>query len=274
MKDEKGNNEIPVSQSESINPWDGIPVELRILCQLEYTYNDREGMCVEPMLNFLLAHMNDCDDPSKGVTPYDVIYWIDTGIDFCLFPVFSYEYFWLNNSDKILSLLKRSERLIMKSDPQVLENCTKLNENEFYKPALAVLSQKLDVYFAVCYAFRKEWDLFDEKCEALFEATKRNIKALLSLKDCVRIISEIHGFEFRFPGEEPWEPLMWICDECIIDIDLIHILIPYCELYVDYLQELSSDNEYAVEQLRNYAEISLRDLYEMLELLLDDEDDI
>ena len=85
-------------QIGSYKPWDGVPTELRILCCLEYVYNSSEGMCVLPVLKYLTSHMYDCDDPSTAVSAYDIVYWIDTGIDNCLFPIEVYEPYWIKYS--------------------------------------------------------------------------------------------------------------------------------------------------------------------------------
>ena len=68
-------------------------------------------------MKYLLDHMNDCDTYIMETSPYEVLRWIDTAVEMCLFPLEHHEDDWKENKIDIHRVLNRAEELLQRVAP-------------------------------------------------------------------------------------------------------------------------------------------------------------
>ena len=160
--------------------------------------------------------MNECDSYNFGITPYDVIRWIDTAVEMCFFPLEWHENDWIENIEDIRKVLARSEELLLKVAPADYKEGHRTSYDSQHEFSVIEYIQKLDVYFCVLYMFTGEWQkLQDRLDQQLILETERNVRDMLCSEHAAEYAAMDDWAEFHYPGTDGWEPINWLCRESI-----------------------------------------------------------
>lgn len=236
--------------------WSGFPEELKLLIQAEdFDYDDSYAASV---INWLLMHIIDNNSHTYKASPYDIIRWIDTSIEMCLFPVESHHDTWDYKNVKIRKLLDKSEELI--KGIALSDYKSGLSTNKGFKSGIVEFSQKLDVYYCFLYAFNNDFKKLQDRLGRLLADTEQNVKHLLSFENAYDLAKDSDDEEeYHYVGMDSWEPLNWLCKEYFPGGPAKRFLIKTYELYALYLFRLKDSSD-ACRFLREKAESRLREL--------------
>ncbi len=260
--------------------WKGIPDELRRMClsNVNYSENPSEFSAVA---EYLLGQLYICDSFLYGVTPYDVIRWIDRSFELCLFPLETNEDEWIKNWNAIEKILNRSEELIRRYAPTNYSTGYRTPEDRLHYYSIIEYSQKLDVFYSCLYMIMQDYDKYKERLKRVLESTQRNVKYLISLDDAENYVGEVDWAEDHYVGTDTFEPLIWIGREYIPAKEALSIYVEILKKYTVYLKELekTAPNATALSILRSNARSRLNYtcgliLYEIEESLYLGGDDI
>lgn len=164
--------------------WKGIPEELKLMCLAEVRGTGH--YCTRPVLKYLLDHMNECDTYIFGTMPYEVIRWIDTAVEMCLFPLEQHEKDWTESLEDIRQVLYRSEELLKRVAPADYREGYRTSYDNRYECNVIEYAQKLDVYFCVLYMFSEKWDKLQERLKLLLTDTEQNVRHKGGDQTCCR----------------------------------------------------------------------------------------
>lgn len=251
--------------------WKGCPEELRLMCQAELL--SREQYCTKPVIKYLIDHIYECDTFMTGVTVYDVIHWIDRGMETCLFPLELYYKEWIENIEDIRTILNRSEELLRRIAPEDLDESYRLTYDDLIGTCIVEYAQKLDVYFSILYMFTEEWENLQDSLNNLLLDTERNIKSMIFYDDCEKFVScDDWAEDYHYTGTEKWEPINWIYKECIPCEKAIKLYGKVYEQYTLFLNDLNNSlKSKACEHLCIKAENRLMKLCDFILTEIDDE---
>ena len=252
------------------NYWKNFPEELRLMCLAEVRGTGH--YCTVPVLRCLADHMNECDSFIFGTTPYDVIRWIDTAVEMCLFPLEQHEDDWIANTEDIRKVLARSEELLLKIAPADYREGYRTPDDSCHEFNIIEYAQKLDVYFSILYMFTEEWERLRDRLEQLLSDTEQNVRHMLSYEDAEKYAAWDDWAEFHYVGTDTWEPLNWLCREFLPSGGARKLFAQVYEKYAFFLNELheSSRHSKALSHLITNAEKRLKDI---CALLLDEVED-
>ncbi len=250
--------------------WKGIPEELKLMCIAEI--RGSEHYCTRSIIRYLLDNMNRCDSIINCVTPYDIIRWIDTAFETCLFPLEHYEDIWIECAKDIEQILHRSDELIKRMAPDDYKAGYRVPYDVRHEHDIIPYAQRLEVYFSVLYMYEEKWDELEEHLNYLLSYTEQNVRCMLSCKDAEIFASMEDWAEDHYIGIESWEPINWLCKEFIPAGNALRILAITYEEYVAYLEKMDifRGGEAALEHLKTNAERRLRAL---CDAILDEIDD-
>ena len=251
--------------SYKTNQWKNFPEELKLMCLAEVRGTGH--YCTAPVLKCLIDHMNECDSYIFGITPYDVIRWIDTAVEMCLFPLEWHEKDWIANTEDIQKVLDRSEELLLKVAPADYKEGHRTLYDSRHEVSVIEYIQRLDVYFCVLYMFTGEWQkLKDRLDQQLLPETERNVRYMLCSENAEEYAEMDDWTEFHYPGTDGWEPINWLCREFIPHGNARKIFAQSYEKYVMFLNGLDKDERHdnALSHLIANAEKRLRDTCTMI----------
>lgn len=218
------------------NYWKNFPEELRLMCLAEV--HGTGHYCTVPILKYLIDHMYDCDTFIMNTMPYDVIRWIDTAAEMCLFPLEQHEDDWIANAADIRKVLERSEELVIKVAPADYREGHRIPQDSRHGFSIIDYAQKLDVYFSVLHMYTEEWVELKSRLELLLQDTEQNVCHMLSCEDADKYAVEDAWAEFHYPGTDAWEPLNWLCREFIPGGRARKIFTQVYEKYAIFLHKL------------------------------------
>lgn len=247
--------------------WKGIPEELKLMCLAEVRGTGH--YCTRPVLKYLLDHMNECDTYVFGTMPYEVIRWIDTAVEMCLFPLEQHEKDWTESLEDIRQVLYRSEELLKRVAPADYREGYRTSYDNRYECNVIEYAQKLDVYFCVLYMFSEEWDKLQERLKLLLTDTEQNVRHMLSDKDAEKYAAWDDWAEYHYAGTDVWEPINWLCREFLPGGNARKLFARTYQEYATYLADLekSYGHSAALMHLRTNAE---RRLKHICDLILDE----
>ena len=223
------------------NYWDGVPEELRLLCDFESSFNDVKHECVAPALNYLCSHSEDCYDESSGVTVRDYLHWLEVGFDHCLFPLEIYGDDWAMNAVLINEILSKAEQMMIKENPNIYNESLVKPEADLPDSDLYEISQKITLYYCVYFSALERWGELKEKLNLLLEATKRNMRALLNRRDKLNPRAHNELFKYYYLLDKAYEPLFWLYYHDLPNFQSREYLAETYEKYAVFLEELSDD---------------------------------
>ena len=244
--------------------WKGIPDELRFMCLAEVRGTGH--YCTEPILRFLSDHMYDCDSFIFGATPYDVIRWIDTAVEMCLFPLEWHEDDWIKHKKVIRMVLERFEVLLQKVAPADYKEGYRTSYNSRHGISIVEYAQKLNVYFSVLYMYTEEWEKLRERLNQLLISTENNVRHMLSYEEAEEYASMDDWAEFHYIGTDMWEPLNWLYRETLPFGNARKLFEKTYEAYVAFLEDLEKGEHLseACSRLRVKAEERLGHIHSRL----------
>ncbi len=218
------------------NYWGNFPEELRLMCFAEV--RGRKGYCTTSVLKYLIAHMDDCDTYIFETTPYDVIHWIDTAVEMCLFPLEQYEEEWIARKDYIGQVLGRAEELLNRVAPMDYKDGYRTMHEGSHTIGIIEYAQKLNVYFCILYMYTEEWQKLQGRLNQLLAYTEQNVRHMLSCENAEEYASCDDWAEFHYAGTDAWEPLNWLCRESIPSGRARQFFADVYEKYVLFLHKL------------------------------------
>lgn len=259
-----------MKKKQKSNYWKGFPEELRLMCLAEV--RGCGHYCTKPILKYLLDHMNDCDTYIMETSPYEVLRWIDTAVEMCLFPLEQHVEDWIENKIDIHRVLNRAEELLQKVAPADYKEGHRTSHCSQYSISIIEYAQKLNVYFSVLYMFTEEWKSLQNKLDQLLSDTEHNVRHMLSCEDTEKYAFEDDWAEFHYPGTDSWEPLNWLCKEFIPGGNARKLFAQTYEKYALFLEKLGESNRHSIActHLHSNAERRLRDI---CNLILDEVED-
>ena len=237
--------------------WENIPEEFQYMC-LTQSRRDRP-YCTEPIIQWVLDHMGDCDRYVTGFTPYDVIRWIDIAIDRCLFPVNECEETWLKYRKEIAVILNRAEELLLRVAPADFKTSIvspKDDHEDLGKFSIIAFAQRLNVYFSLLFMYTEEWGKLSKQLNEVLDDTERNLSHLLTQDDADTSASLIAIVELPFTGTNAWEPIGGLIKDHIPSGRASELFARTYEQYVLFLNNLdrTSLNQEACDILCANAE--------------------
>ena len=258
--------------------WEGVPDELKslILADCRGCPGCGEYHSSKPIIDYLTAHMNDCDSIRYGVTPFDVLRWIDIGIE-ALFPLAFHAEDWVNCHDEILAILTHAEELLEKHAPGDYKSGFRRPEDCERKTDIIGFSQKLNVYYCALFSFTEEAKLLQERLECALFDTSINVFNLLKHEDAEKLATEDDWAELHYPGTDAWEPLTWLARESLPSKTARREIVKYFEKYaIDlYTWRSYQSPSKACAHLHNKAEKRLIELCkEIIEEIEEEEEDM
>lgn len=253
-----------MNKKASRNYWKGIPEELKLMCLAEVRGTGH--YCTRPVIKYLLDHMDYCDSYIFGTTTYEVIQWIDTAVEMCLFPLEQHDAIWIENLTDIQKILYRSEELLKKIAPADYREGCRTSYDHRYKFNIIEYAQKLDVYFCVLHMFAEEWDRLQERLKLLLADTEQNVRHMLSDKDAEKYAAWDDWAEYHYAGTDAWEPINWLCREFLPGGNARKLFARSYQEYAIYLVELENSRERsaALTHLRTNAENRLKHICDLI----------
>lgn len=252
--------------------WKGFPEELRLLCLAEVRGSGH--YCTKPALCCLMDHMYKCDSFIYEATAYDVIYWIDTTIEMCLFPIEQHEDDWRENLTSIQMIIDRFDELLRRIAPTDYRQGYIISFGSRYRPSIIEYAQKLEVYYSVLYMFTEEWEKLQRHLTLLLMDTERNVENMLLYEEAEKYASWGDWADYHYPGTDLWEPLNWLYRESIPAGKASRLYAKTYEKYVLFLNKYKSfpaQNDKAWEHLRINAESKLKRICDMVLDEIEDE---
>ena len=213
--------------------WEGIPVELRLLCNLESEYNDVPHQLVTPVMHYLYEHTRNYISSESGTKREDLLHWIEAGFDKCLFPLKIHCEDWERNGRYVCEILGSAEKMLLDEDSDIFMESTVRPEAEGREAFLNRFSQKLNAYYCIHYSTCCQHEEMQDRMEMLFEDTKRNVINLLNYKD--KSADWITG---EFKTDKAYEPLIFLCYEKAPDYPSVETLTYIYERYAVFIDGL------------------------------------
>ena len=213
--------------------WEGVPVELRVLCNLESEYNDVPHQLVTPVMHYLYEHTRDYDVTGSGSKPEDILHWIEVGFDKCLFPLKIHCDDWELNGRYVCEILGSAEKILLEEDPGILMESTVRRGAEGRTAFVNRIAQKLNAYFCIHYSTCNQFEDLQDRMEMLFEDTKRNIINLLNFKDI-----DADWIRIEYQRDRSYEPLTLLSNEQAPNYPSIEMLTLTFERYAVFIDEM------------------------------------
>ena len=196
--------------------WDGLPLDLRHICIAELNSIDHHYV-TGPALKSLISHMYECDSFVFDTTPFDVIKWIDTVFECCLFPLIVHHDDWVKYREEIFMIMNRSSQLIEWVAPQNYKEGYISTEKNLGRRSFVEYWQKLNVYYCVFYMICNDQDALENRLDELLKNTELNVQHLLTEKDAWTYIMQDDWTKEHDLFSDLYEPLNWLSREEIPD---------------------------------------------------------
>jgi len=220
--------------------WEGIPTELRLLCQLEKTYNHVRHECVQPALIFLCERNPYRIAPGRCVTKEDYLRWLQAAFDYCLIPLNVHEEDWVSNKELIIGALMRAEKVLLDLMPDAYEtSILKPVQLEPDKWDINEFAQKLNAYFFFYHACNDENDEMVIRLKMMFTDTKRNVSFLLENKEKADFDNLDRWLGYYFGGYHPYDTMVWLLQEEAISIESFEAQTDTYEQFAFFLSDLT-----------------------------------
>ena len=261
-------------KKSSVKWWNGIPDELRYMCLSEIVSSGYH-YCSEPALHYLDDHMNDCDFFIYGVTPIDIIRWIDVVFEMCLFPLETHEDVWKTNRDLIQKILNRFETLLKKIAPDNYENGYRRPNDEHRGISIIGLAQRLNIYFSVLFMYAGDWGNYKSRLAKVLSDTKRNVRQMLYYSDAEKYAKQDISEGYHYSGFDTWETLNWIVKEFLPGGEAIRQYAHVYKKYVMFLDDMdrcpADERCFINDKARSFLSINAEKHYSNLcQLILDE----
>ena len=239
--------------------WEGVPVELRVLCNLESEYNDVPRQLVTPVMHYLYEHTHDYVVEKSGVKHEDILHWIEVGFDKCLFPLKLHCDDWEMNGRYVCEILGRAEKMLLDEDPDILTESTVRPEAEGREAFINRFAQKLNAYFCIHYSTCNQFEDLHDRMEMLFEDTRRNITNLLNYKD-----HDADWIKNKYQFDNSYEPLILLYYEKAPNYPSIEMLTLTYERYALFIDgmfdTLPEDGRKVCKSIQSAVEWRLKSL--------------
>ncbi|MBR5975540.1 MAG: hypothetical protein IK020_10220 [Clostridiales bacterium] len=239
--------------------WKGVPVELRILCDLESEYNKVPHQLVTPVLHYLYEHTHDYVVSASKVKLEDILRWIEVGFDKCLFPLKFHSDDWETNERYICEILEMAEEILLEENPDIFMESIVRPEAESREAFLNRFAQKLNAYFCIHYGACCQFDDLKNRMEMLFDDTKRNFTGLLNHKS-----HDVEWLHSLYQTDKSYEPLILLCYEKAPNYPFLEMLVLTYERYALFIEEmfdtLPEDRFYILDRIQSSVEWRLKTL--------------
>lgn len=247
--------------------WKSIPKELRYMCSAEV--RGCSHYYIGAILKYLINNMFSCDTFISGVSPYEVITWIDTVFERVFFPLEHRQEDWEAHKEEIRYVLNRSEELLLKIAPKDLENGHRTCSDKRYK--IIDYAQRLTLYFGVLYMFTGEEKELQGRLKQLRLYSEQNVRYMLSHKKADEYAGWDDWGEYHYTGMHEWQIVNWLCLEWLPNVAAKKQFAQEYERYVLFLHELKDEvSSKACVRLWGMAEEHLKGIYnEILDELYD-----
>ena len=247
------------------DPWNGVPEELRLMCFSQELSSDTH-YCTQPILQYLIDHLESCGTSPLRAGPPEVLHWVDIAIETSLFPLELYEDEWISYSDQIGQILSRSEKLLQDHIHNGQDEGSWMMYDFSAGSNETLITQKFDVYSCVHYMFTDNWNALKTRLKKLLAGTKDNVRHLLLCDEADRYAAQAGRAEIHYPGMDIWEPLNWLARESVPEGTAQKLLLETYESYTLFLEKLSHENQQstAAHLLHQLAEKRLADLCDLV----------
>ena len=257
------NSKLLYDKRNALDSWRDFPEVLVNLLQAIYHSSGDYG--VDEAIKYLKE--NDAvKNEHKGNAKMTYLRWVDR-LFRSLYPMFSFEDVWFEESDDLECLLLRAERYLidLSDDYEVVKNSNRTEQGFYDDEDLVSLDQRLNFYFCTLHWYQGKYDLFEARLKSILEATKRNIFYMLSHEDAAELweldfagMDGFYSLEFYY-----WQPLVWVYHEGG-GITFSQNLIEAFEEYINYLYglKIGDINIKVCEEVILKAEDDLQWLFE------------
>ena len=220
---------------------------------------------IKPILDYLLDHMLDNKDELTETTPQEIIFWIDSTFERCLFPLeFNSEEAWESYPEEIRQILERAEDLLLDLPATFFRNGYDTPQ-DMITGNLNIL-QRFNIYFSVLYIHTNELDKLEERLEQLLSYSKRSVQLLLGYKEeeAMSVVESRLGY--HSPGMDRLEPINWLEREYIPNTEARKLYTRVYERYANSLFDLMNDwrSSRVAARIHENAEKRLRGLCDLI----------
>ena len=192
--------------------WDGLPPDLRHMCIAELNSMNHH-YATGPALKSLISHIYECDSFVFDTTPFDVIKWIDTVFECCLFPLKAHHDDWVKYREEILMIMNRSSQLMEWVAPPNYKEGYVSAEKSPGQRSFVEYWQKLNVYYCVFYMISNNPEALENRLEELLKSTELNVKHLLTEENAWIYVMQDDWTNDHDLLSDMYEPLNWLCRE-------------------------------------------------------------
>lgn len=246
--------------------WDGLPHDLRHMCIAELN-SLHHHYVTGPALKSLISHMYECDSFVYDTTPFDVIKWIDTVFECCLFPLKAHQDDWVKYREEIFMIMNRSSQLIEWVAPPNYKEGYVSAEKSLSRRSFVEYWQKLNVYYCAFYMLSNHQDALESRLDELLKNTELNAKHLLTEEDSWMTIMQDDWTNDHDLLSDMYEPLNWLSREEIPEGMPMRMYAEaqnkYC-VFLDGLEAPRYSAEKVLWKLQENAEMRLSWLCDMI----------
>lgn len=258
----------------AMDSWERLPDILRTMIQCNGITGNHYD---EGIIRYLTDQLYKCDRWCFGITPYDVIEWIDYGVA-ALFPLFFHEDSWVEFLPAIERILDRSNELMKSYFPEDVISGNRTPSDVEHHVNYVRLAQRLLLFKVVLYSFKEDCEeKLQDTLKRLLGYTERNVMEILDMDDEEAMeYATWDDLDDHYDGStEEYLILDWLAaKEVLPNQKAIKLLLQTYTEYIDFLYDLDEDlcSKKVLNHLKAKADDNFGTIMDVF-LMYDEEDE-